>query len=85
MVGGETMDNYWDFLAYHARQEDMRVERFIPGRNGQITLRYDPAGLPGNGVVWTGGALQMMVHGTGAVMGPPIDGPRGLQKVVSTA
>jgi glucosamine 6-phosphate synthetase-like amidotransferase/phosphosugar isomerase protein len=30
-------------------------------------------------------ALQMMAHGVGAVMGRPIDRPRGLKKVVGVA
>lgn len=30
-------------------------------------------------------ALQMSVHVVGAVTGPPIDRPRGLQKVVGAA
>jgi hypothetical protein len=58
----EIVDNYRHFLADHSSHPGMRVERFIPGRNDQITLQYDPTGFPGfevrnlasNGVVWTG-------------------------------
>jgi hypothetical protein len=66
----EMMDNYRRFLAHHAGQQNMAVERFIPGRNDQITLQRDPAGFPGfevrnlasNGVVWTGTGNNTRQH-----------------------
>jgi hypothetical protein len=69
-LDGEMMDNYRRFLSHHARHRGMTVERFMPGRNDQITLRYNLAGYPGfevrnvasNGVVWTGTGTNTRHH-----------------------
>ena len=69
-VDDEMMDNYRRFLAHHAEQQSMTVERFLPGRNDQITLKHNPAGYPGfevrnvasNGVVWTGTGTNTRHH-----------------------
>jgi hypothetical protein len=61
-LNNESMDNYRRFLADYSTHQGMRVERFMPGRNDQITLQHNPADFPGfevrnlasNGVVWTG-------------------------------
>jgi hypothetical protein len=66
----ETMENYRRFLVHHAEREGLTVERFIPGRNDQITLMYDTTGYPGfevrnlasNGVVWTGTGTNTRHH-----------------------
>jgi len=69
-LDNEIMDNYRHFLEYQAGNLGMRVERFMPGRNDQITLQHNPAGFPdfdvrnlaSNGVVWTGVGTNTRQH-----------------------
>ncbi len=61
------VNNYRDFLAWHAEHADMDIERFEAGRGDQIVLRRAPEDYPGfalrniavNGEVWTGEDLEV--------------------------
>jgi len=69
-LDNEIVDNYRRFLEYQAGKQGMNVQRLIPGRNDQITLRFDPASFPefevrnlaSNGVVWTGVGTNTRQH-----------------------
>jgi len=58
----ETMKSYRAFLDEQRSTRNLLVERFIPGRNDQITLVHEPDKYPNfeirniaaNGAVWTG-------------------------------
>jgi len=58
----ETMKSYRAFLDEQRSTRNLLVERFIPGRNDQITLVHEPDKYPNfeirniaaNGTVWTG-------------------------------
>jgi len=70
-----SMKNYRAFLDYQIAREEMRVERFQPGRKDQITLVKSPKAYPNfeirnlaaNGEVWTGVASETRQHF------PPLD------------
>ncbi len=57
-----TTKNYRAFVKWQAEHSGMKVERFTPGRNDQVTLRRAPKKYPNfefrnvgaNGEVWTG-------------------------------
>ncbi len=54
--------NYRAFVKWNVEHKEMRIERFQPGRNDQITLARDPKQFPNfevrnvmaNGEIWTG-------------------------------
>ncbi len=56
------MQNYKSFIEFHRQQHGLRMERFQPGRNDQITLVHQPKryanfeirNVAANGEVWTG-------------------------------
>ncbi|MBM3333556.1 hypothetical protein FJY63_02740 [Candidatus Sumerlaeota bacterium] len=62
--------NYRAFLEWQIAQNGLRVERFQPGRNDQITLVKSPKAYPSfevrnlvaNGEVWTGVAGETRQH-----------------------
>lgn len=57
-----TMENYKLFLKWQIDNNDLMAEKFMPGRNNQIILKYEPDDYPNfeirnlasNGKVWTG-------------------------------
>lgn len=54
--------NYREFLKWQTEHKDLKVERFAPGRNDQVTLLHEPKKYPtfefrnvgANGEIWTG-------------------------------
>lgn len=56
------MINYWNFISYHEKKNNLKVEELRVGAKDQITLLNNPGGFPGfhvrnvtaNGRVWTG-------------------------------
>lgn len=62
--------NYRKFLSWQSQHNGLQAERFIPGRNDQITLVNHPSKYPGfevrnivaNGVVWTGVGTNTRNH-----------------------
>lgn len=64
------MDNYRAFLKWQTEHNDMRVERFAPGRADQIAPCREPDKYPdfqvrnigANGEVWTGVGTQTRMH-----------------------
>jgi beta-lactamase superfamily II metal-dependent hydrolase len=59
----KTLTNYQNFLHWNVRQNGMKVEKAIPGRNDQLTLVRNPEkykdsfeirNVAANGAVWTG-------------------------------
>jgi hypothetical protein len=64
------MRNYRAFLEYQAKRNGMRVERFKPGRNDQITLVHSPdqyrnfeiRNISANGEIWTGVGSETRQH-----------------------
>ena len=61
-IANRTVGNYRMFLDWQMRNRGLKVERFEPGRNDQLTLRRNSGAYPqfevrnlmANGVVWTG-------------------------------
>jgi hypothetical protein len=74
-LDNEMMRNYRAFLNWQTGNKGLRVERFQPGRNDQITLLRDSSKYPqfeirnisANGEVWTGRGTATMQHF------PPLD------------
>lgn len=53
--------NYWDFLAFQKKNNEMKVKKFLPGKLNQIVLRnaekyrdFTIRNIQGNGWAWTG-------------------------------
>lgn len=61
-IRNATVDNYRAFLDWQMAHNGMKVERFTPGRDDQITLLRDAKKYPGfsirnvysDGIIWTG-------------------------------
>ncbi len=62
--------NYRAFVKWQTEQNGMRIERFQPGRNDQITLLRQPKAyssfevrnIMANGEIWTGGGTATRQH-----------------------
>ena len=56
------MKNYLAFVKWQTKDNDLQVERFVPGRNDQVVLRREPGkysqfefrNVGANGEIWTG-------------------------------
>lgn len=74
-VNDPSLQNYRDFLKWQIENNDLKAERFQPGRNDQIVLKNNPKAYPGfeirnlaaNGEVWTG------VHNNTRHYYPPLE------------
>jgi hypothetical protein len=77
------MKNYRAFLTWQIAQNGLRVERFQPGRNDQITLVKSPKAYPNfeirnivaNGEVWTGVTSETRQHFPPLETIPPAERP----------
>jgi len=77
------MKNYRAFLKWQIAQNGLRVERFQPGRNDQITLVRSPKPYPNfeirnivaNGEVWTGVTSETRQHFPPLETIPPAERP----------
>ncbi len=67
---GGTMENYRAFLKWQAENNELKVERFQPGRNDQVVLLRDAGKYPdfefrnlgANGEIWTGVGTTVRSH-----------------------
>jgi beta-lactamase superfamily II metal-dependent hydrolase len=62
-LSGRTFENYQSFVRWKTQNENMQMERFVPGSNAQFVLVHNPDKFKGqfeirnivaNGEVWTG-------------------------------